>query len=101
MKGVEELVPLVGMKAEEALLALFQLLLEGLNGSGQALVLCDQGGSVSMCVMVWLELSCNSPVLLGLQVVGHGCVSGVAAEQLKEPVRELPLFINSDALRGE
>ena len=75
MEGMEELVPFIGMRAEEALLALLQLLLEGLNGSGQAPVLCDQGGNVIMCVMVWLELSCNSPVLLGLQVVGHGCVS--------------------------
>ena len=28
-------------------------------------------------------------------------VSGVATEQLKEPVGELPLFIDGDALRGE
>ena len=46
-------------------LYVLQLLLEGLNGSGQALVLCNQGGNVIMHVMVLLELSCNSPVLLG------------------------------------
>ena len=100
MEGIKELVQLIGMGAKEASLALLQLLLEGLNASGQALVLCNQGGNVIMHVMVPLELSCNSPVLLGLQVVGHGCVGGVTAKQLTEPAGELPLFIDSDALGG-
>ena len=41
MEGVKELIVLIAMGAEEALLALLQLLLEGLNGSGQALMLCN------------------------------------------------------------
>ena len=66
MEGAEELVLLRGMRAKEVLLALLQLVLEGLNGSGHAPVLCDQGGNVIMHVIVPLELSCNSPALLGL-----------------------------------
>ena len=62
---MKELVPLVGMGAEEALLALFLLQVEGFNGSGQALLLCNQAGNVIMHVMVLLELSCNFPVFLG------------------------------------
>ena len=66
MEGTKELVSFVGMGTEEALLALPQLLLEGLNGSGQALLLCNQAGNVIICVIVLLELRCNSTVLLGL-----------------------------------
>ena len=65
MEGTKELVPLIGMGAKEVLLAQVQLMLEGFNGSGQALLLCNQAGNVIVCVMVLLELSCNSPVLLG------------------------------------
>ena len=71
MEGTEELVPLIGMRAEEVSLTLVQLLLEGFNGSSQAPLLCDQAGNVIVHVIVLLELSCNSPVLLSLQVVGH------------------------------
>ena len=101
MEGTEELILLVGMRAKEVPLALLQLVLEGLNGSVHAPVLCNQGGNVIMHVMVLLKLSCNSPVLLGSQVVGHSHVGGVTAKQLKEPVGELPLFINGDALGGK
>ena len=64
MKGTEELVPLVSMGAKEVSLTLVQLLLEGFNGSGQAPLLCNQAGNIIVHVMVLLELSCNSPVLL-------------------------------------
>ena len=74
MEGAEELVPLIGMGAEQAALALVQLDLGGLNGSSHTPLLCDQGSNFSMCVMVPLELSCDSPVLLGLGVVVHGSV---------------------------
>ena len=66
MEGTEELVPLIGMGAKEMPLALLQLVMEGLNGSSHAPVLCNQGGNDIVHVMVPLELSCNSPVLLGL-----------------------------------
>ena len=66
MEGVEELVLLICMRAKEASLALLLLKVKGLNGSGQAPLLCNQAGNVIMCVMEPLELSCNSPVLLGL-----------------------------------
>ena len=62
MEEVEELVLLIGMRTEKASLALLQLLLEHFNGSGQAPVLCDQGGNIIVHVMIPLELSCNSPV---------------------------------------
>ena len=101
MEGVEELVPLIGIGAEEVSLALLQLLLEGFNGSGQAPLLCNQGGNVMVHVMVLLELSCNSPVFLGPRVVGHGSVGGVIAEQLEEPVGKFPLFVYGDALGHE
>ena len=65
MKGAEQLVPLIGMGAKEVSLTLIQLLLEGFNSSVQALLLCDQAGNVIVHFMVLLELSCNSPVLLG------------------------------------
>ena len=98
MEGMEELIPLIGIGAEEALLALVQLLLEGFNGSGQALLLCNQAGNVIMHVMVPLELSCNSPVFLGLQVVDHHGVGRVIAEGVKKPVGKLSLFVNGDML---
>ena len=98
---MEELVPLVSMGAKEVSLTLVQLLLEGFNGSGQALLLCNQAGNIIVCVMVPLELSCNSPVLLSLQVVGHCSVSGVIAEGVEEPVGKLPFFIDGDTLGSE
>ena len=98
---MEELVPLVGMGAKEALLALVQLLLEGFNGSSQAPLLCDQAGNVIMCVMVPLELSCNHPVLLGPQVVDHCSVGRVIAERVEKPVGKLPFFVNGDMLGGK
>ena len=51
--------------------------------------------------MVPLELSCNSPVLLGPGIIAHGSVHGVIGEALKEPVGKLPFFIDGDVLRGE
>ena len=91
----------VGMRAEQSSLALVQLDLGRFNGSGHAPLLCDQGGNFSMRVMVLLELSCDSPVFLGPGVVVHHCVGGVVCEPFKEPVRELPLFVDGDALWGE
>ena len=98
MKGTEELVPLVGMGAKEVSLTLIQLLLEGFNSSSQALLLCNQAGNVIAHVMVLLKLSCNSPVLLSLQVVDHHSVDGIIAEGVKEPMGKLPFFINGDTL---
>ena len=65
MEGTEELVPLVGMGAEQVSLALVQLDLGCLNGSGHAPLLCDQGGNISVHLVISLELSCDSPVFLG------------------------------------
>ena len=101
MEGTEELVPLVGVGAEQTLLALVQLDLGCFDGSGHAPLLCNQGGNFSVHVMVPLELSCNSPVLLGPQIIVHGSVHGVVGEAFEEPMGEFPLFIDGDALRGE
>ena len=65
VQGAEELVPLIGMRAEEVALALVQLDLGCFNGSGHTPLLCDQGGNFSVHVMILLELSFDSPVLLG------------------------------------
>ena len=65
MEGAEELVPLVGVGAEQLSLALIQLDLGCLDGSGHAPLLCNQGGNFSMHLVVPLELSCDSPVFLG------------------------------------
>ena len=83
------------------LLALIQLDLGCLNGSGHAPLLCDQGGNFSVHVMVLLELSCDSPVFLSPGVIVHGCVCGVVGEAFEEPMGELPFFFNGDALQGE
>ena len=101
MEGTEKLVLLVCMGAKQVLLALIQLDLSCLDGSSHAPLLCDHGGNFSMCVMVPLELSCDSPVFLGPGVVVHGCVCGVVGKAFKEPMGELPLFFNGNALRGE
>ena len=95
------MVAFVGVGAEQLLLALVQLDLGCLNGSGHAPLLCNQGGNFSVHVMVALELSCDSPVFLGPGIVIHCHVGGVICEPFKEPVRELPLFVDGDALRGE
>ena len=65
MEGAEELVPLVGMGAEQSALALVQLELGGLDGSSHTPFLCNQGSNLIVHVMIPLELSCNSPVFLG------------------------------------
>ena len=101
MEGVEELVSLIGMGAEQALLALVQLDLGCLNGSGHAPLLCNHGGNFSMHVMIALELSCDSPVFLGPGVVVHGGVCRIVGEAFEEPVGELPFFVESDMLWGE
>ena len=101
MEGAEKLIPLICVGAEQASLALIQLDLGCLDGSGHAPLLCNHGGNFSMCVMVPLELSCNSPVLLGSGIVVHGCVHGVIGEVLEEPMGEFPFFFDGDALRGE
>ena len=101
MEGVKELVLFICMGAEEASLALFLLKVEGLNGSGQALLLCDQAGNVIVHVLEPLELSCNSPILLGPWIVVHGSIGGILGEQVEEPVRELPFFIDGDVLRSK
>ena len=51
--------------------------------------------------MVVLELNCDSPVFLGLRVVVHCSVCGVICEAFKEPIRELSLFFDGDALWWE
>ena len=51
--------------------------------------------------MVLLELSCDPPVFLGPGVIVHGSLCGVVSKAFKEPVGELPLFVDGDALRGE
>ena len=100
MEGAEELVLLVGMGAKQASLALVQLDLGGFNGSSHAPLLCDQGGNFSMRVMVPLELSCDSPVLLGSGIIVHDGVHRVIGEAFEEPMGKLPFFIDGDALRG-
>ena len=57
MEGTEELVPLVGMGPEEELLALVQLDLSCLDGSGHAPLLCNQGSNFSVHLVVSLKLS--------------------------------------------
>ena len=74
VKGAEELVLLVHMGPEQALLALVQLDLSCLDGSSHAPLLCDHGSNLSVCIMISLELSCDPPVLLGSRVIVHGCV---------------------------
>ena len=88
-------------ESEQLSLALVQLDLGCLNGSGHAPLLCDQGGNFSMHVMVPLELSCDPPVFLGPGIVVHGHVGGVLHESFEKPIREFSLFVNGDALRGE
>ena len=83
------------------MLALVQLYLGGFDGSGHTPLLCNQGSNFSMCVMVPLELSCNSPVLLGSGIIVHGGVHRVIGEALEEPVGKLPFFDDGDVLRGE
>ena len=101
MEGMEELVLLIGVRAKQVSLALVQLDLSGLNGSGHAPLLCNHGGNFSVCVMILLELSCDSPIFLSPGVVVHGSVHGVICQTFEKPVRELSFFIKSDALRGE
>ena len=101
MEGAEQLVLLIGMGAEQSVLALVQLELGSFNGSGHAPLLCNQGSNFIMHVMVPLELSCNSPVLLGPGIVVHGGVHRVIGEGVEEPMREFPLLIDGDALQGK
>ena len=101
MEGAEEFILLIGMGAKQASLTLVQLDLGRLNGSGHAPLLCNQGGNFSMHVMISLELSCDSPILLSLGVVVHGCVCGVVCEPFKEPMREFSLLIDGDMLWGK
>ena len=54
-----------------------------------------------MHVMISLELSCDSPILLSLGVVVHGCVCGVVCEPFEEPMREFSLLIDGDMLLGK
>ena len=89
------------MGAEQVSLALVQLDLGGLNGSSHAPLLCNHGGNFSVRVMVTLELSCDSPVFLGPGVVVHCSVCRVVGETFEEPVRELSLFFDGDALWWE
>ena len=67
-----------------------------------AMLLCSVTMAVILvCVMVALELSCNSPVFLGLGVVVHCNVHRVVGETFEEPMRELSLFFNGDVLQWE
>ena len=101
MEGAEQLVPLVGVGAEQASLALIQLDLGCLDGSGHTPLLCDHGSNFSVHVMVVLELSCDSPIFLGSGIVVHGGVHGVIGEASEEPVGEFPFFFDGDALWGK
>ena len=98
MEGVKELVLLICMGAKQVTLALVQLYLGCLDGSSHAPLLCDQGSNFSVCLVISLELSCDSPVFLSPGVVVHGSVYGVAGEGFKEPMREFPLLIDGDVL---
>ena len=89
------------MGSKQVSLTLVQLDLSCLNGSSHAPLLCDHGGNFSVHVMVVLELSCDSPVFLGLGVVVHCGVHRVVGKTFKEPVRELSLFFDGDALWWE
>ena len=101
VEGVEKLVPLIGMGAEQALLALIQLDLGCLDGSGHTPLLCDHGSNFSVHVMIALELSCDSPVFLGSGVVVHCGVHGVIGEAGKEPMGEFSLFVDGNMLGWE
>ena len=83
------------------LLALVQLHLGSFNGSGHTPLLCNQGSNFSVHVMVLLELSCDSPVLLGSGVIVHGSVCGVIGKGFEEPVGKFPFFIDGDMLGWE
>ena len=98
---MEELVLLIGMGAEQALLALVQLDLGSFDGSGHAPLLCDHGSNFSVCVMVLLELSCDPPVFLSSGIIVHCSVHGVICQAFKEPVGKLPFFVEGDALGRE
>ena len=82
-------------------LALVQLDLSCLDGSSHTPLLCNHGSNFIVHVMIMLELSCDSPVFLGLGIVVHCSVHGVIGEACKEPVRELSLFFNGDTLWWE
>ena len=101
MEGAEKLVLLIGMEAEQAMLALVQLDLGCFDGSGHAPLLCNHGGNFSMHVMVALKLSCNSLVFLGPGIIVHGGVRGVVGETFEKPVGEFPFFLDGDVLQGE
>ena len=56
MEKVKKLVVFVGMGAKEALAAVLLLVLEGLNGGSQAVLLCDKGCNVILGVMISVVL---------------------------------------------
>ena len=62
---MEKLVLLVGMGAKQMSLALVQLDLGSLDGSGHTPLLCNHGSNFRVGLMVALELSCDSLVFLG------------------------------------
>ena len=101
MEGAEKLILLIGMGAEQSSLALVQLDLSGLDGSGHTPLLCDHGGNFSVRVMVVLELSCDPPIFLSSGVVVHHHVHRVVGQAFKEPVGKFPFFVESDALGRE
>ena len=101
MEGTEELIPLIGMGAEQVLLALVQLDLGGLDGSGHAPLLCNHGSNFSVHVMVPLELSCDPPIFLSSGIIVHCSVHGIIGQAFEEPVGKLPFFVNGDALGRE
>ena len=101
MEGAEELVSFIGVGTKQTLLALVQLDLSCLDGSSHAPLLCNHGGNFSVHFVISLELSCDSPVLLGPRVIVHGHVHGVIGKAFEEPMREFSLFLDGDALWGE
>ena len=64
MEKAKELVAFMSMGAKEALATVLLLVLKGLDGGSQAVLLCNKGCNVILGIMISLELSCNSPVLL-------------------------------------
>ena len=82
-------------------MALVQLHLGSFDGSSHAPLLYDQGSNFSVHVIIPLELSCDSPVLLGSGIIVHGNVCGVIGEGFEEPVGKFPFFVDGNALRWE
>jgi hypothetical protein len=97
----EDGVALVGVRSEDALTALFLLMLEGINVGFEAVKLPLQGSEIIGCIKVAVELSSNSPVP-HVEGPGDDCVMARwVGNGIKEPLGVLPVFVDGEALRGE